>query len=174
VRRKILTQEAVARRVRRLQAGGGRAVFTNGCFDLLHVGHVRYLQAARRLGDALVVAVNSDSSVGRIKGPSRPLTGERDRLEVLAALECVDWVCLFGDETPLRVIRKIRPDILVKGGDWPVEKIVGRDFVEGRGGRVLSLPLSKGISTTDLLRRLEKSLPAVRPRGGRRPGHTTA
>ena len=149
--RKILTQSALALEVRRLQARGGKAVFTNGCFDLLHAGHVRYLQAARSLGEALIVAVNSDASVGRIKGPSRPLTPERQRLEVIAALECVTWTCLFGEDTPLRLIRKVGPDILVKGGDWPVEKIVGREDVESRGGRVLSIPLVKGISTTEII-----------------------
>jgi D-beta-D-heptose 7-phosphate kinase/D-beta-D-heptose 1-phosphate adenosyltransferase len=151
---KILSQAAVAREVQRLRNGGRKTVFTNGCFDLLHVGHVRYLQEARRLGDALVVAVNSDASVRRIKDPSRPLTTQRDRLEVLAALECVTFLCLFGEQTPLRAIRKIKPDILVKGGDWPVEKIVGRQFVEGRGGKVLSIPLVKGISTTEMIRRI--------------------
>ena len=159
---KILSQAALADRVRSLQRRGKKVVFTNGCFDLLHAGHVRYLQAARRLGDALVVAVNSDASVARLKGPSRPLTPGRQRLEVLAALECVDFVCLFGDETPRRLIAKLSPDVLVKGGDWPVEKIVGRETVEARGGHVLSIPLVKGISTTELIRRI---------RGSRFPGN---
>lgn len=161
VSRKIMTQAAVAREAGCMQSRGGKVVFTNGCFDLLHVGHTRYLQAARFLGDALVVAVNSDASVRRIKGTGRPLNGEKDRLEVLAALECVTWVCLFGDDTPLRLIRKIGPDVLVKGGDWPVEKIVGRDVVEGRGGKVLSIPLVRGASTTEIIDR-------VRGKGGRR------
>jgi rfaE bifunctional protein nucleotidyltransferase chain/domain len=151
---KIMTQSALARAVGRLQARGGRAVFTNGCFDLLHAGHVRYLQAARGLGEALIVAVNSDASVGRIKGPGRPLTPERQRLEVVAALECVTWTCLFGDDTPLRLIRRIGPDVLVKGGDWPVEKIVGREEVEGRGGRVVSIPLLPKVSTTEIIKRV--------------------
>lgn len=150
---KIVTQSVLAREVGRLQARGGRAVFTNGCFDLLHAGHVRYLQAARDLGEALIVALNSDASVGRIKGPTRPLTPERQRLEVVAALECVTWTCIFGDDTPLRLIRKIGPDVLVKGGDWPVEKIVGREDVESRGGRVLSIPLARGISTSEIIKR---------------------
>jgi len=152
---KIVTQSALAREVGRLQARGGRAVFTNGCFDLLHAGHVRYLQAARSLGDALIVAVNSDASVGRIKGPARPLTPEKQRLEVVAALECVTWTCLFGNDTPLRLIRKIGPDVLVKGGDWPVEKIVGREEVEGRGGRVVSIPLLPKVSTTEIIKRVK-------------------
>lgn len=151
---KVLTQAGAARRAGALQARGGTVVFTNGCFDLLHAGHVRYLRAARRLGDALVVGVNSDASVRRIKGPGRPLTPEKQRLEVLAALECVSWVCLFGDNTPLRLIRRIGPDVLVKGGDWPVERIVGRDVVEERGGRVLSIPLYRGVSTTGIIRNI--------------------
>ncbi len=155
--KKAMSQAAVAREARNLQTRGGRVVFTNGCFDLLHVGHVRYLQAARRLGDALVIGVNSDASVRRIKGPARPVNSERHRLEVLAALECVTWICLFGEETPLRLIRKIGPDILVKGGDWPVEKIVGGDIVTERGGRVLTIPLVRGVSTTELIRKFAGS-----------------
>ncbi len=151
---KILSQTALAGRVRRLQRQGKKVVFTNGCFDLLHIGHVRYLETARGLGDVLVVAVNSDSSVARLKGPPRPLTPQRHRLAILAALECVDFVCLFGDRTPQRLIGRVAPDVLVKGGDWPVEAIVGRETVESRGGRVLSIPLVKGISTTELIRRL--------------------
>ena len=159
--KKVLSQAAVAREVKKLQGKGRKAVFTNGCFDLLHVGHIRYLQAARSLGDALIVAVNSDGSVRRIKGPGRPLNREKERLEVLAALESVTWACLFGDDTPLRLIRKIGPDVLVKGGDWPLERIVGRDVVEGRGGRVLSIPLVRGASTTEIIER-------IRATGGRR------
>jgi rfaE bifunctional protein nucleotidyltransferase chain/domain len=151
--KKAMSQAHLAREVKKVQARGRKVVFTNGCFDLLHVGHVRYLQAARRLGDALVIAVNSDTSVRRIKGPERPINSERHRLEVLAALECVTWLCLFGEETPLRLIRKIGPDILVKGGDWPVEKVVGRDVVTERGGRVLTIPLVRGVSTTELIRK---------------------
>jgi rfaE bifunctional protein nucleotidyltransferase chain/domain len=152
-----MSQANLAREVKKVQARGRKVVFTNGCFDLLHVGHVRYLQAARRLGDALVIAVNSDASVRRIKGPDRPINSERHRLEVLAALECVTWLCLFGEETPLRLIRKIVPDILVKGGDWPVEKIVGGDVVTERGGRVLTIPLVRGTSTTELIRKSVES-----------------
>ena len=151
---KILTQAALARAVRRRQAGGGTVVFTNGCFDLLHLGHVRYLQEARALGDALAVAVNSDRSVRNLKGRGRPLTPERERMEVLAALECVDWVCRFDAPTPLRLIRLVSPDVLVKGGDWPVESIVGRKWVEGSGGKVISVPLVKGLSTSALVRRI--------------------
>jgi len=151
---KILTQTTLARAIRKVQSRGRKVVFTNGCFDLLHVGHVRYLNAARGLGDALAVGVNSDASVRRIKGDRRPLTPERQRLEVLASLECVDWVCLFGSDTPLDLIRKAAPDVLVKGGDWPAEKIVGRESVEARGGRVLSIPLYRGVSTSGIMRRI--------------------
>jgi rfaE bifunctional protein nucleotidyltransferase chain/domain len=151
---KILGQAALAAKTAALQSKGKNVVFTNGCFDLLHAGHVHYLQAARDLGDVLVVAVNSDSSVRRIKGPLRPLTPLRDRLIVLAGLECVTYLTLFGAATPLRLIERIAPDILVKGGDWPVEKIVGGGFVGKRGGKVLSIPLVKGVSTTEIIRKI--------------------
>jgi len=153
-REKIATQKDLALRAGILRRKGRRIVFTNGCFDLLHAGHVRYLEAARALGDLLVLGVNSDASVRRLKGSRRPLTPQRQRLEVLAALECVSILCLFGDDTPLRLIKLIRPHVLVKGGDWPVEKIVGRDFVEASGGTVRSIPLLKGVSTTALMERI--------------------
>jgi D-beta-D-heptose 7-phosphate kinase/D-beta-D-heptose 1-phosphate adenosyltransferase len=147
----VLGQAALAAAVRRLQRAGGKVVFTNGCFDLLHVGHVRYLQAARALGDALVVGLNSDASVRRLKGPGRPLTPAAERAEILVALACVDFVTVFAAATPLRLIRAVGPDVLVKGGDWPVDRIVGRDVVEARGGRVLSIPFVKGRSTTRVI-----------------------
>lgn len=154
---KILGWTALARRLARLRADGKRVVFTNGCFDLLHPGHVRYLSAARRLGDALVVAVNSDASVRRLgKGSDRPLVPENDRAEVLAALEAVDYVTLFDQDTPLDVIRRLRPDVLVKGGDWAPEKIVGADVVRSYGGRVKSLPFAPGHSTTALVARIRR------------------
>jgi len=128
-----------------------KVVFTNGCFDILHVGHVRYLQQARELGDILVVAVNTDSSVKVLKGPSRPIQNEQDRVEILSALSCVDFVTLFSEQTPLELIKKIQPDVLVKGGDWPVEKIVGYDIVQAKGGKVLSLPFVEGRSTTSII-----------------------
>jgi D-beta-D-heptose 7-phosphate kinase/D-beta-D-heptose 1-phosphate adenosyltransferase len=155
LRWKILSQTRLAEVVRRLQQAGKKVVFTNGCFDLLHVGHVRYLQAARRLGDALVIGVNADASVRRLKGPTRPLTPELERAEILDALECVDYVAIFAAETPLALIRKVQPDLLVKGGDWPVEKIVGRAVVEARGGKVISIPLVPGASTTGIVSRIE-------------------
>jgi len=130
-----------------------KIVFTNGCFDLLHVGHVRYLQQARSLGDYLVVGVNSDASVKRLKGPKRPVQNENDRAEILAALAVVDAVTLFDTDTPYDLIKVVQPDVLVKGGDWPPEKIVGYDIVKARGGEVRSLQFVEGRSTTELIRR---------------------
>lgn len=135
-------------------AGDKKIVFTNGCFDLLHPGHVDYLSRARLLGDCLVVGVNSDASVRRLKGPSRPVMDEQSRVVVVAALECVSFVVLFEDDTPYDLIRKIRPQVLVKGGDWIVDQIVGRDVVEADGGVVCSLPLLPGYSTTRIIERI--------------------
>ncbi|MFN8845376.1 MAG: D-glycero-beta-D-manno-heptose 1-phosphate adenylyltransferase [Bdellovibrionales bacterium] len=129
----------------------GPIVFTNGCFDLLHVGHVRYLQNAKALGYKLVVAVNSDASVSRLKGPKRPVQNENDRAEILAALGCVDYTFIFVEDTPLKVIHEISPNILVKGGDWAVKDIVGSEFVLAQGGKVLSLPFVEGRSTTQII-----------------------
>lgn len=139
----------------RWRAAGETVVFTNGCFDLLHAGHVRYLAQARALGGALVVGLNADASVRRLKGAGRPVTPEAERAEVLAALEAVDAVTLFGEDTPLALVEALTPDLLVKGGDWPPESIVGRDHVLAHGGEVLSLPLAEGRSTTSILSRLE-------------------
>jgi D-beta-D-heptose 7-phosphate kinase/D-beta-D-heptose 1-phosphate adenosyltransferase len=154
LRWKITSRAALVAAVRRLQGAGKKVVFTNGCFDLLHVGHVRYLQEAGALGDVLVVGVNSDASVRLLKGPGRPLTPARERAEVLAALACVDYVTIFGGATPQRLIAAVQPDVLVKGGDWPVERIVGREVVEARGGRVLSIPFVKNRSTTATIARI--------------------
>ena len=132
-------------------------VFTNGVFDLLHPGHVRYLQDARSLGDALIVGLNSDRSVRSNKGPERPITPENERAEILLALECVDAVAIFDDDTPAGIIKRVQPDVLVKGADWGPDNIVGRDTVEDRGGRVVRMPLLKGYSTTELLRRVRKN-----------------
>jgi D-glycero-beta-D-manno-heptose 1-phosphate adenylyltransferase len=143
--------------VSRVRAAGGTLVFTNGVFDLLHPGHVRYLQAARGLGDALIVGVNSDRSVRANKGPSRPLNTEAERVEVLAALSCVDAAVVFDEDTPHAIVARIQPDVLVKGADWPEDNIVGRDVVEARGGRVVRMPLEAGFSTTELIRRAAKS-----------------
>ncbi len=137
-----------------LRHTGRRVVFTNGCFDLLHPGHVRYLQQARALGDALIVALNSDRGVRELKGPARPILREQERAEVLAALACVDFVTIFDEPTPREIIAALLPDILVKGGDWGVDTIVGRAEVEAAGGVVLSLPFVDGVSTSDVIARI--------------------
>lgn len=134
-------------------------VFTNGVFDILHPGHVRYLQQARSLGDLLVVGLNSDASVRRNKGPERPINNEAERAEILAALECVDAVVVFDEDTPAEIIKAVQPDILVKGADWAEDAIVGRDTVEDRGGRVVRVPIESGYSTTDIIRRI-RALPS--------------
>jgi rfaE bifunctional protein nucleotidyltransferase chain/domain len=151
---KIKTLNEIVRLRSRLRESGMKLVFTNGCFDILHVGHVRYLNNARSLGDALVVGVNSDQSVHKIKGASRPIVPERERAEVLAALTCVNYVFIFDDPTPKRVIDAIVPDILVKGADWNINEIVGRDTVEKAGGIVLNVPLVEGSSTTDIIEKV--------------------
>ncbi|WP_291515583.1 D-glycero-beta-D-manno-heptose 1-phosphate adenylyltransferase [Bdellovibrio sp. ArHS] len=139
-----------------LRSQGKKIVFTNGCFDLLHVGHVRYLQEARALGDVLVVGVNSDASVKKLKGPTRPVQVENDRAEILAALAAVDFTVIFTEETPENLIHKVRPDILVKGGDWKIESIVGAPFVMSYGGKVMSLQFVDGKSTTKLIEKAQK------------------
>lgn len=131
--------------------GNKKIVFTNGCFDLLHVGHVRYLQEARKLGDILIVGINTDASVKKLKGPTRPIQNESDRAEILAALGCVDFTVLFGEDTPEKLIESIRPDVLVKGGDWTVDTIAGGPFVQSYGGEVRSLILVDGKSTTKII-----------------------
>lgn len=128
-----------------------KVVFTNGCFDLLHIGHVRYLQEAKNLGDILVVALNTDDSVRKLKGPTRPIQSESDRAEILAALGCVDFTVLFSEETPEKLIQTLRPDILVKGGDWTVDQIVGGRFVQSYGGQVKSLQFIADRSTTKIV-----------------------
>jgi rfaE bifunctional protein nucleotidyltransferase chain/domain len=139
------------RKVRNWQAEGAKVVFTNGCFDILHAGHARYLAAARELGDRLVVGLNTDASVKRLKGPKRPVASEDDRAEVLSALGAVDAVTLFDDDTPEALIGMLLPDILVKGADWPVEKIAGAKAVLEHGGSVLTVPLLEGRSTTGII-----------------------
>jgi D-beta-D-heptose 7-phosphate kinase/D-beta-D-heptose 1-phosphate adenosyltransferase len=142
------------------RAKGQRIVFTNGCFDLMHVGHTRYLQAAKSLGDLLVVGVNSDASVRSLdKAADRPIVPDLQRAEVVAALRSVDYVIIFSEPDPGRLIAALQPDVLVKGGDWPLEKIIGRDLVEARGGLVTTIPLVPGLSTTALLQRI-RSTPA--------------
>ena len=155
--RKVLsTAEAVAF-VEHLRHGGKEIVFTNGVFDLLHPGHVRYLQDARREGDALVVAVNSDRSVRAIKGPDRPINSEYDRAEVVAALTCVDAVVVFDEDTPHRIISRLRPDVLVKGADWAADAIIGRDLVQANGGRVVRVALADGYSTSAIIKKIRSA-----------------
>ncbi|HEV7903086.1 MAG TPA: D-glycero-beta-D-manno-heptose 1-phosphate adenylyltransferase [Pyrinomonadaceae bacterium] len=155
---KILSREA-ARSVReRLRAEGRRLVFTNGCFDILHVGHVRYLAAARALGDALIVAINSDGAVRALKGESRPVMNERERAEMLAALGAVSYVTIFDEISPRTLIKELLPDVLVKGGDYKLDEIHGREEVEAAGGRVLALPFIEGASTTDIIERIRKTV----------------
>jgi rfaE bifunctional protein nucleotidyltransferase chain/domain len=152
-----LDPAALAEFVRQARSAGRRIVFTNGVFDLLHPGHIRYLQAARAHGDLLIVGLNSDASVRRNKGPGRPINPENERAEVLAALACVDAVSIFDDETPADLIRRVQPDVLVKGADWPADQIVGRDTVEARGGKVILEPVEQGYSTTALVKRIQSS-----------------
>jgi rfaE bifunctional protein nucleotidyltransferase chain/domain len=151
--KKILSPEHAARWVRSFQKGGKKVVFTNGCFDLIHSGHVTYLEQARQVGDALIIALNTDASVKRLKGPDRPIVTLKDRAKVIASLACVDVVTWFTADTPEKLIKKLLPKILVKGGDWPVEKIVGADIVLSHGGEVKSLDYIDGHSTTDLIRK---------------------
>ena len=149
----IHSRDAIAQEARRLQSTGKKVVFTNGCFDVLHPGHLDLLRRARGLGDALVVAINSDGSVRHLKGPGRPVFPENERGEILSALSMVDYVCTFDEDTPLESILKIRPDVLVKGADW-VDNIVGSKEVEGWGGKVVALPLVEGHSTTGVIERV--------------------
>jgi D-beta-D-heptose 7-phosphate kinase/D-beta-D-heptose 1-phosphate adenosyltransferase len=152
----VLTPDEAAAFASRIRARGGAVVFTNGVFDLLHPGHVRYLRDARALGDALVVAINSDRSVRANKGEGRPINPQAERAEVLLALESVDAVTIFDEETPHAIITAVQPDILVKGADWGPDNIVGRDVVEARGGRVVRMQLAPGFSTTALLDKVRR------------------
>ncbi len=152
--KKIHTTASLKPVLARYRKQGKKVVFTNGCFDVLHLGHARYLQKARALGDALVVGMNTDASVRGLKGPGRPVNRENDRAEVLAALACVDFVVLFAEPTPKKLIEAVRPDFLVKGGDWKIEDIAGAPFVASYGGRVKTIPFVKGFSTTGLLKKI--------------------
>jgi D-beta-D-heptose 7-phosphate kinase/D-beta-D-heptose 1-phosphate adenosyltransferase len=152
-----MERENAHRLAAELRASGGTMVFTNGVFDLLHVGHLRYLQQARGLGDAMIVGLNSDRSVRAIKGPDRPITSEAERAEVLEALDCVDGVVIFDEATPHDLIAAIQPDILVKGADWAEDAIVGRDIVEARGGRVIRMAIEPGHSTSDIIDRIRRA-----------------
>ena len=152
---KILSRDRAAQVRARLRREGRRLVFTNGCFDLLHVGHVRYLRQARALGDALIVAINSDRAVRELKGAGRPVMPEGERAEVLAALEAVSYVTVFDELSPRRLIAELLPDVLVKGGDYALPEIHGREEVEAAGGRVVALPFVEGASTTDIIGRIK-------------------
>ena len=158
----ILTLEEAILRFGREKRNGRRIVFTNGCFDLLHPGHIRGFELAHALGDALIVGLNSDASVRQLKGPGRPVMPERERAEILAALESVDAVIIFDELTPHELISRLLPDVLVKGGDWPGDQIVGREEVEAAGGRVVSLPLVPGYSTTAILQKIREGARAPR------------
>lgn len=155
--RKIVTRAQLAISLNTARARGARIVFTNGCFDLLHAGHVHYLYEAKLSGDVLVVGLNSDASVRRMKGCGRPIVPETERAEVLAALEMVDFVCVFDEDTPLDLIETVRPDVLVKGADWAPDQVVGRAEVESAGGRLVLVPLRPGLSTTRLIDRLRSA-----------------
>ena len=156
MKNKIKRLPELAKTIAALKKRGKRIVFTNGCFDLLHLGHVKYLEAARKKGDILIVAINSDASVRRIKGNDRPITDEKHRVGVIAALESVDFVLLFGEDTPLKVIKALKPDILVKGSDWKKKDIVGASFVSSYGGRVSTIRSSQGYSTTAIINKIAK------------------
>ena len=163
---RVLTIDAAVALIAERRRRGDVIVFTNGVFDILHPGHVRYLQQARALGGMLVVGVNSDASVRRNKGPDRPINPEAERAEVLAALESVDAVAIFDEDTPAGIIRACQPDILVKGADWAEDRIVGRDTVEARGGRVVRIAVEEGHSTTDIVEKIRSSggVPGRSPR----------
>jgi D-beta-D-heptose 7-phosphate kinase/D-beta-D-heptose 1-phosphate adenosyltransferase len=153
---KIQSRPSLARLAQRFRRAGKRLVFTNGCFDLLHAGHVTYLEKAKRLGDILIVGLNADRSVRRIKGPDRPINSEKDRLKILAALETVDYVTLFSEETPLKLICEVRPHVLVKGADWKAKDIVGAQEVKSWRGKVVRVSLVRGRSTSALVRKLKQ------------------
>ena len=157
---RILTLEQAIVRFGRDKRNGRRVVFTNGCFDLLHPGHLRLLEQARELGDVLILGLNSDASVRKLKGPGRPVLPENERAEILASLEAVDAVVVFDEPTPRELIAALLPDVLVKGGDWPGDQIVGREEVEAAGGRVVSIPVVQGYSTTAILQKIRAGTPA--------------
>lgn len=155
--KKLKTLKNLKMILQKLKKQRKKIVFTNGCFDILHVGHVRYLRKAKAYGDILVVGVNNDSSVKKIKGKNRPLVLLQDRLEVLAALECIDYLVRFSETTPANLIKTLKPDILVKGSDYRLNEIVGRDFVESTGGKVVTIPLVKNKSTTAFIKKIART-----------------
>lgn len=156
MKQKIKERKELTKIIKILKAKGKRIVFTNGCFDLLHIGHVRYLEKAKILGDILVVGINSDSSVRKLKGPKRPLLPVRERAEILSGLGCVNYVTIFDELDPLKLITSLQPNVLVKGGDWTKEQIVGGEVVEESGGEVVIIPFVRGASTSDLIETILK------------------
>src|SRR4030043_1036177 len=158
MKQKIKARKELLRIITDLKAEGKRIVFTNGCFDLLHVGHVRYLEEAKALGDVLVVGVNSDASVRKLKGPKRPILPEAGRAEILSGLGCVDYITLFDEMDPLKLIASLQPNVLVKGGDWTKEQTVGKEVVERSGGEVVIIPFVKGASTSNLIETILKKI----------------
>ena len=153
---KIIPFAEIAQLSQTLHQQGKKIVFTNGCFDILHCGHILYLEKAKALGDVLIVGLNSDVSVKRLKGNKRPIVSEKERVLVVAGLESVDYVCIFEQDTPYELIDLIQPDVLVKGGDWSIDKIVGADIVQKKGGKVLSLKYEQGFSTTNIIERIKQ------------------
>jgi D-beta-D-heptose 7-phosphate kinase/D-beta-D-heptose 1-phosphate adenosyltransferase len=156
MKQKVKARRELLRIINDLKAEGKRIVFTNGCFDLLHIGHVRYLEEAKALGDVLVVGVNSDASVRKLKGPKRPILPEAERAEILSGLGCVDYITLFDEMDPLKLIASLQPNVLVKGGDWTKEQTVGKEVVERSGGEVVIIPFVKGASTSNLIETILK------------------
>lgn len=153
----ILDRKKLIAAVKSLKKRGKKIVFTNGCYDLLHAGHVRFLKAAKKMGDVLLLALNSDSSVKRIKGPKRPVTPELERAELMASLACVDIVTLFKEDDPYNIIKDVVPDVLVKGGDWALDRIIGADVVRANGGKVRNIRYIKGKSTTNIIKKVLES-----------------
>ena len=153
---KLKSARALKKIIPSLKKRKKKVVFTNGCFDILHKGHIKLLKKSKSLGDVLVVAVNSDSSIKKIKGPKRPINPLRDRILILSAIDSVDFITVFNESTPAKVIREISPDVLVKGGDWKRAEIVGSNFIEAKGGRVYSVPLERGYSTSNLIKKIAR------------------
>jgi len=151
---KIKKKEEISHIAEKLKAENKVIVFTNGCFDILHSGHIKYLYDAKKLGDILIVGLNSDSSIKRIKGEKRPIINQEERAYIISALEMIDFIVIFDDDTPYELIKRIKPNILVKGGDWDIEKIVGKDIVESYGGKVLNIPFVEGKSTSNIIQRI--------------------
>lgn len=152
----ILNREKLLNIIKKLKKLKKKIVFTNGCFDLIHAGHIKFLSAAKRLGDMLILGLNSDSSIKRLKGSNRPIVSQKERLEIMSALSFVDVVTVFYEDNPFNIIKDIKPDVLVKGGDWPIDKIIGADIVKSYGGIVKNIKYIKGLSTTNIIKKILK------------------